>query len=184
MLPSPTKERVRKTCAEFAAQYALVETAIERLFTQYPKNTDPAEVLAKVVVLNQLYNSRVLNIHLETLAKHIVSCDLDAHFDALSLDAVDLIVSCEGIRHYYSFATKYCSWHRPDFYPIMDSYVNQALWDYRRTDGFAVFKRQDLERYPEFVRIVREFRTHFGLEEFSLKQIDECLWMWGQDSVL
>ena len=79
-------------------------------------------------------------------------------------------------RRNYSFATKYCSWHAPRHYPIYDSLVERMLWTYKQSTGFQDFARQDLQRYPTFREVIDAFRTHFGLLEFSYKELDKFLW--------
>jgi hypothetical protein len=84
----------------------------------------------------------------------------------------------------YSFATKYCSFHRPESYPIWDSHVDEYLAQLRNQEkhkqgGFRQFKRKDLWNYPEFKKIVTEFRDYYGLQEFTFKQIDGFLYYEG-----
>ena len=78
-------------------------------------------------------------------------------------------------RRNYSFATKYCGWHRPAVYPIYDSYVDACLWFYKKRDKFDEFKRQDLCVYAQFLKTVTAFRSHYRLGEFDFKQLDKFL---------
>jgi hypothetical protein len=102
----------------FDEDNALVEGAVGKLFAQFPQNVDATQLLAKVVVLNQLYSARVLNIHVQSLAIHIAQGRIDSMLDAGSPEAVEYIVNCSRIKRYYSFATKYCSWHRDIAYAV------------------------------------------------------------------
>ncbi len=83
-------------------------------------------------------------------------------------------------RCFYSFATKYCAWHRPAAFPIYDSFVDHLLWAYQKRFKFSSFRRYELHTYAEFARIHREFREHFGLLKFSPKEIDKFLWIQGK----
>jgi len=65
-------------------------------------------------------------------------------------------------RRHYSFATKYCSWHQPDKYPIYDSLVERLLWAYRKEHTFADFRRSDLQDY-------------------QIKELDKFLWYTSKD---
>jgi hypothetical protein len=79
-------------------------------------------------------------------------------------------------RRYYSFATKFCSWHNQDAYSLWDYNVDEALW---KRDRFAIFKRQELCEYPRLTEVVKEFRTFYGLQQYSHKDVDKFLWRVG-----
>jgi hypothetical protein len=55
------------------------------------------------------------------------------------------------------------------------------VW-YQRRDRFVpVLKRQQLwEDYQFFRETVIGFRNHYGLNEFSFKQLDKFLWKYGR----
>ena len=118
------------------------------------------------------------------IAQHICDFgrDIDSALDSGSLEIVDRIAEVEvqgKKRHFYSFAAKYCSWHRQDYYPIYDSFVDIYLWRLQKRDHFAPFfsANADLWTYPSFHRVVLAFRDHYGLGSFTFKQIDKFLWM-------
>lgn len=99
------------------------------------------------------------------------------------LDLVDrmAVVSFGSeVRRFYSFATKYCSHHFPEAYPIYDSYVDEMLWFFHKRDYFAKFNRIDMKHFPTFVGIIDQFKSHYGLEKFSRKEIDVFLWLAGK----
>lgn len=73
---------------------------------------------------------------------------------------------------HYSFANKYCSFHNSDTFPIYDSYVDSILWHYQNAEHFCIFKRNELKDYPKFKRIIRSFQRYFGLERYTVKQLD------------
>ena len=52
---------------------------------------------------------------------------------------------------------------------------------YASVDRFADFNKGDLKDYPQFVRIISEFRKHYGLDRFSLRQVDVFLWLAGKE---
>jgi hypothetical protein len=84
-------------------------------------------------------------------------------------------------RRFYSFATKYCSWHRPERYPIFDSRVLVSLCAYRKQYSFARFIQDDLWDYRKFRAIIEDFRIRFHLEDFSFKDIDKFLYQTGSE---
>jgi len=93
---------------------------LEQLFSRYRNNTVKSEVLEKVNILNRLYSTRLYSI--EAMTEQILGLkSFDSLLDAGSVDAAESIMECnhEGkSRSTFSFASKYCSWHDPDAYPI------------------------------------------------------------------
>lgn len=140
------------------------------------------DVLVKVCVLNDFYNTNIFSPF--TVAKHIVALKIDEHLqqgDLAIVNKVAGVVMNGGKRkNFYSFATKYCSHHRPDVYPIYDSYVEKILIYFRKKDEFFAFSNQDLKEYPLFKNILVEFSKYYGLDSFDLKQIDKYLWQAGK----
>lgn len=127
-LPQPTAELVTAAGIEFDKDPStqLGEEALKLLFTQFPRNTDISEVLLKALTLNKLYSARVRDIDVDPLARHIASLRIDPLLVEGSPSAVDVISKCDGLRQYFSFASKYCSWHNASAYPIYDSYSGSA----------------------------------------------------------
>ncbi|ODS39372.1 hypothetical protein BEH94_10640 [Candidatus Altiarchaeales archaeon WOR_SM1_SCG] len=67
-------------------------------------------------------------------------------------------------RNLYSFATKYCSHHKPEDYPIYDSFVEKLLLHFKREDTFYEFRKSDLKKYSAYKNILREFKKFYGLK--------------------
>jgi hypothetical protein len=65
-------------------------------------------------------------------------------------------------------------------YAIYDSYVDKLLWEFQKRDKFSAFKLTDLKKYPEFMRVIHDFQRHYGLEEFTVKELDQYLWQLGK----
>ena len=84
-------------------------------------------------------------------------------------------------KNFYSFATKYCSHHNPLEFPIYDSYVDKILCYFRDHDQFPLSQNINFKNYTEFKSILLNFRHHYGLDVFNLKQIDQYLWQLGKD---
>ena len=180
ILPRPTVELVNQECAEFDRENQLVEEALRQLRDRFPQNTETAHVLLKVLVLNRLYSARVRDIDVEPLARHIAGLQLDPILDKGAPNAVALITDCEELREYFSFATKFCSWHNPIVYPMYDGNVDECLWSYQLQDQFANFHRQDLRCYEKLISIVTSFRAFYCLKSFSFRQLDKFLWRMGE----
>ncbi len=158
------------------------DSALKSLFRVMPHNTDVGEVAVKLAALNGLYATNILAVN--QVATHIASLDIDARLAAPEVDA-SLIediarVTLKGkVRRNYSFATKYCSFHRPDLYPIYDRLVrdvlNALLLQGEAFDTFSRGERWHAD-YAIWNRSITKFRQHYRLEEFSLRDIDKYLW--------
>jgi hypothetical protein len=182
VLPSPTFYLVKEECNAFDddSSTQLGEEALRQLREQFPLNADPSRVLLKILVLNKLYNARVDDVDVFLFARHIAGLDVDSFLNRGSLDVVRLIWDCPSLgKKYYSFATKFCSWHNPTAYPIYDGNVDVCLWSYKKQYQFATFHRQDLGYYEKLVGIVDEFRHRFDLNGFTYREIDKFLWRSG-----
>lgn len=158
---------------------------LKRLFEQYSQNNDLVNVYQKVLTLNELYSTNIFNTF--KLAKHIVNLKIDFLYSHKDLNAVKVIAYGHGIQNsnhkeynFYSFSTKYCSYHLPDVYPIYDKYVVEALWNYMLQGYLTKFKRKDLKDYVFFNGIINELILRFNLNAFSLKEIDDFLWYLGK----
>ena len=134
----------------------------------------------KVAGINQLYRTNIFDPL--TVAKHIY--DLRAFLDdelckgSLSIiDKIELVKFGHKIRYFYSFATKYCSWHHPEKYFIYDSLVAKLLWEYRIKFDFYDYKRNDEWPYEKYHNICLSFKNFFGLNWITNKKLDEFLWL-------
>ena len=121
--------------------YVLQEHALVKLFFEtYPYNTDINDILIKAASLNDFYSTNIFGIF--TMAKHILNLDIDKRLqegDASLVDDIAEITIGGKERRFYSFASKYCSNHKPNLFPIYDSYVDRVLRHFRKVDGFCSF---------------------------------------------
>ena len=116
------------------------------------------------------------------VSRHIFDLRIDPYIAKGDLEIVNRIAdfTIKGKRRrIFSFATKYCSWHFPERYPMFDSYVAQLLYAYSRLDHFSRVTWNDMRTYQRFVELVEEFRSYYRLLDFSFKQIDKFLWHYG-----
>ena len=163
--------------------YVLQESSLKKLFSvTYPYNINMDEVLIKVCSLNDFYSTNIFSPFI--IAKHIVSLKIDERLKNEDLELVNDIakVKVNGNKEikFYSFATKYCSHHKPTVYPIYDSFVEKLLMYFKKTDKFYKFKKEDLKNYPIYRNILIGFRTFYRLEKYNLKEIDKYLWQAGK----
>lgn len=61
------------------------------------------------------------------------------------------------------------------------SFVDEVLRYFRNRDSFSDFQDGDLKDYVKFKGILIDFRAFYGLDKFSLKQIDQYVWQLGKD---
>ena len=182
----PSAEKVKAACEQFDRENEAAELALTELFQQYPDNTDLRHVLLKVVAVNSLYHTSVYA--LDTVARHIHANakEIDSALAAGSQQVVDKIarVTVQGkVHNFFSFATKYCSWHHPDKYPIYDTRVDSYLWSLQKQNAFAAaFIHPHLWDYPKFHAIMVTFRDFHGLGSFTFKEIDKFLYLQGEPS--
>jgi hypothetical protein len=156
---------------------SLAESTIQQLISTYPANHTIEHVLVKVITITTLYHARVLDIDLQPLSCYIASLALDAKLKEGDPEAVTLIWNSTGTkRRYFSFATKFCSWHNQGAYAIYDMNVWTALAAYRAKNERFTFRNTQCDDYPGFLAVVKSFQKVYGLEDYSLKDIDKFLW--------
>ncbi|WP_211272696.1 hypothetical protein [Haemophilus paracuniculus] len=163
-------------------KYDAHDEALHQLFSQLPNNQKLSDVLLKVSTLNDFYSTNIFQTY--SVAKNIVALEnVDERLKNGDISVVD------DIRHniikdkkfdFYSFATKYCSQHNNKDFPIYDNFVDKILFELNKVEKFYSFKRTDLKDYKKFKEVVLAFQKYFGLEEFSIRQIDTYLWQYGK----
>ena len=185
-ISSPTEQAVNYYLQKWETleNYVSQENSLKKLFTKtYPLNTEMDEVLIKVCSLNDFYSTNIFSPF--SVAKRIITLDIDerlAKSDVLLVNDIAK-VNVNGKRefNFYSFATKYCSHHKPKEYPIYDSYVEKLLRALRKQDGFCKFKNEDLKDYKTYKEILIQFKIYYYLDKFDLKEIDKYLWQYGKE---
>jgi hypothetical protein len=186
----PSQQEVDAAGERFFQENRLVESALTELLARYPCNADPTEILLKVVAINALYSTQIPVYsqqipNVEDVAKHMLELDIDGDLNKGDPDLVERIayikVDGKKQRNYFSFATKYCSWHYSEKYPIWDSNVERYLTHLQITDpGFAKnFKIGGSWKYRQLRDAMDELKTHYKVESSSYKEIDSFLYYQG-----
>ena len=184
-IPIPCKNEVEIYLKKWDSleNYVLQESSLYKLFHQtYPNNTDINDILIKASSLNDFYSTNIFSIF--PVAKHILELNIDDRLKQGDTTLVDDIsnVTISGVqKHFYSFATKYCSHHNPDDFPIYDSFVEKVLLHFKKVDKFDKFTASDLKDYSKFKNILISFKKFYNIDEFGLKDIDRYLWQLGKD---
>lgn len=200
------------------------EELLERTFQDnqtaagFSPNKNLSDILIKVTLLNAYYNTRIDNNMLVPIARQIFALDIDGKLaesvknGKANCDLVNAIAYCrdsvsknEKINAAYSFASKYCSWHCPKLYPILDSYVKGLLFYINESyedenNRFITYpndifskrskeissKNKFLNDYENYYNAYMEFVKKYNLNNYSeikFKKIDEYLWMLTQDEL-
>jgi len=183
-LPNATPNLVERYLAQFRndERYFLADEALIDLFEKFPANTKLQDILLKVSALNDLYSTNIFATY--QMAHHIQTLDIDPDLAQKSTAVVNHIAAATFSgkrRNVYSFATKYCSWHDQDSYPIYDWFVEQVLLAYQEQDSFDKFTKLDLKDYATYKRVLEGFRERYQLTGYSFKQLDKFLWLLGKD---
>ena len=94
------------------------------------------------------------------------------------------------IKRYFSFASKYCAWHKPEIFPITDRFSRGMIY-YSLRNGFnckcvdKVTQRQlysyvdYYDIYEKFQGFINEIMIKGGGEKLNKRQIDKYLWVYG-----
>jgi hypothetical protein len=185
MIEKPSKKQIAFYLSKWETleNYVLQEKSLYKLFNvTYPLNNEIDEVLIKVCSLNDFYSTNIFSPFI--VAKHIVDLDIDERLNSKDIKLVNEIarvkINNSKDINFYSFATKYCSHHKPNAYPIYDNFVEKLLLYFKKIDRFSNFKKTDLKDYVKYKYILLQFQKFYDLEEFSLKQIDKYLWQVGK----
>ena len=154
------------------------ENALEKLFADYADNCSLENVLTKVSCLNDFYSTNIKDTH--SVAKIIFDLGIDDRLKNHDLSIVNEIAdSCKnrsaGQRREFSFASKYCSFLQPDFFPIYDSRNKKILQYYAKELNIKGIKLD--ADYLEYVKIIDRYKEIFSLEKFSYKEIDRFNWI-------
>lgn len=140
-IPTPSNDVIRSYLKEWESheKYREQENAINNLFHEVDKgNSDLNGILIKCSVLNDFYSTNIFKVY--PVAKHIQSINnIDNRLSSGDVELVNEIakITIENKeKNFYSFATKYCSHHNQNDYPIYDYYVVKMLLHFKKKDHF------------------------------------------------
>ena len=87
------------------------------------------------------------------------------------------------VKWYFSFASKYCSWHNPDCFPITDRYSRGMIYRIHHSNNnkfysraFSNLMQKNLNEYKDFCMVYRElyFFVKDPLMPWATDLPDEC----------
>lgn len=192
-IPCPTESEVRKYIKiwDNDENYRKPAEALQKLFTEYlPTNKHIEDILIKTHALNDAYGTNVF--WPVAVAENILAMKIDDDLSEGEISVIEKIAKKNGKekfefqgkngkkikREFYSFATKYASFHQPEIYPLFDSNVKTALIYFKKHCGFEF--NGDLRKYENFVCIIENFKKNFSLN-FSFRDIDKYLYRVGRE---
>jgi hypothetical protein len=149
--------------------------AISKICKQYPNNNNLEEVLIKCAVIDNFSSTNVFDLY--KMADHIVKKNIDEKLKKGDYSLVNDIAKVEiggKERNFYSFATKYCHYHKPYFFAIYDSYVAKVLC------VFLDKKESELRIYNNYIKALNDFRQRYNLDKYKYDNLDKYLWRLGR----
>jgi hypothetical protein len=172
------------TKIDFAQKLLVSQEALRRVF-YYQSSHDLVNVLTKVSLINSLYSTNILDTF--SVAKHIVNIDFGNRVRfgnedekcKLVHDVAEITIKGKT-RNNYSFATKYCSFVKPSFFPIYDQYIKKSLLHFNSVNKFSTFTEKDLKDFKTFREIMFAFIDHHNLGHIFLPSVDKFLWLNGK----
>ncbi len=173
----------------FEDKYGKVDEALNKLFKKtYPKNTSFEDVVIKVLALDNYYSTNLKEEQIRIITNLIIqNQDIDKQLENGERCVVDYIGKTKpGVKNAYVFASKYCSFHKPDKYIVFDKYSWMAMHDLfdkgiiKSNIPKYGSKSMDFGAYKLYCGCMDELKKTYFLNE-CYKKIDEFLWTYGKD---
>jgi hypothetical protein len=156
-----------------------------KYFRENPLNNNVDEVILKISAIEHDKLDHILSSR-QTMADHIVSLNIDEALAKGEPSIVDSIAHLEenGRQYFlYSFATRYCNWHRKDVYPIYGPTIHKILTYYWQAAKQSTLMDDTLYHYSHFKDLMIKFRKEMLLESLNYKELDKLMWLYG-DKIL
>ncbi len=184
-------ERKLRHCAELfesTDSYHTSSQLISYVVSRDPMNNSFQAVYEKTVLINTLYSTVVYDTI--GMARHILRTNIDSKLESGDISVIGDIRAGHGIRtnrgkqkeiDFYSFATKYAAFHRPDVFPLYDDYVKKLLWQLNKIHKFTRrFTQTELRKYPFFKEVIDSLATLVNMEDCLYEELDHALWLYGK----
>ena len=149
-----------------------------RFFHGNGTNTDLENVILKIAALN---NHVVTQNNLElTIARHIISINPDPRLTNGDTSVVNELVPVDIRQEFqcYSFATRYCSWHFPNLYPVYDELIEQTVSEYFKLSKGTVPDHDQFLEYSTFSQLIDEFIKDLHID-LDYLELDKFNWLYA-----
>lgn len=166
-------------------KYLLADEILKNIFKKDKENINLFIIYEKVVLLNALYYTNILDTF--SMALHIKKIkDFKNRInkgDPFLVSEIANITIKNKKRNFYSFASKYCFWHNDRKYPIYDSMNVKMLKKYSNSNLFDFnCKGIDFKDYKNYRNVINNFCDCFNLpEEVKYRKLDKYLWQRGKE---
>ena len=161
-------------------QWNLLHELLTREFTCFKFNTDIHEIGYKIELVDKLYNCQ-LRQNNRNIANALIDIDLDSEFEkrdpcaVVSKIAEIQLPNIKSGKLYkrlgYVFASKYCHFHYPDKFPIIDSFSKIGLSN--------LFGKNINYNYTQFMDDINVLKECIEFK-ITYDQLDTYLWLYGQ----
>jgi len=181
MVKTPTPEVIREYINKFHAEHGKSEKRLNLLFYNKEENTNEDDVFSKICAIDDIYHTHLDPEHMSDITDVIVDSDIDEELpkgDKRLVDGLADAIASKTKKRQLSFASKYCSFHHPDIYPIYDSKAKKLVATYLKDKGHEINAKDFEQKYSLFIEKLDLFIEEYGLQEFSYKEIDIFLWMY------
>jgi len=176
--------------------YRIQEEVLQYLVKIYPDHSIKEAVETKVKLLNLFYSTGIQAVNVaaqQILSIESIDVRLKKGERTLVNEIAKVNLSNNKTRNNYSFATKYCAYHKPRLYPIYDSVVAKVFirlfekgllpkYKYSRRHSVEpnTFTKKEfaekLKDYKFFCYIYVYFRKEYDLRGLTFRKIDSYLW--------
>ena len=178
-------EKYKDLLNDDSQNYKAHAEVLKRVMAESNKQVlDKYDILLKVILISTFMHTVVLDV--DSVARHYAQVkDLNKRLDKGDISLVDelrKVKMADGkVRDFYSLATKFCSRHNEEAFPIYDSLASEMLLGFLNRDEFVSFKKKDLKDYGRYVELYKAFQKHYKLEKYDFRRIDHYLWMLGKE---
>jgi len=174
---TPTADKVKLYRNKWRQDKAFMaeEKAIRWLFRTYPQNTDLNQIMIKCAAFVQSHRDD----DIYKMARHIKTIPFDELIKNDDLSFVTEIAKIHwgkgGRRRVdesiYMLATRYCAYHKPKSYPLLNACVEEMLLAFRERKMIKHFEDKDLFDYVKFTGIMQCLVDKYTLQEFNFTEI-------------
>ncbi|EAK0979960.1 hypothetical protein L8X52_06050 [Campylobacter lari] len=191
------QEEIRKVLINFLNKYKHSkeykhyreqEKIIEYLFNSYPDNKNKISIFLKTCIIDNFYSTNLKMHGINDMADWILKLDIDKALKTGNPCVVEQIANFTNSKNkkifLYSFASKYCFHHNKQKYVIYDQFISKSLIYFNKKYNFSsfCFTKNNLKNYKNLIKIINEFKIFYKLNNFSNREIDHMLWIYGKEN--
>lgn len=191
ILEYPSQEFVSKMNKLNSSENEL-NNKLLKLFRTFNDESNHNDVIIKVAALNKLYSTAIININ--PVAEQIVNVFSDLKSKPNSkdeyiklIDRISIVKWNNGVKNFtrnnLSFSSKYIHFYNEYKTPIYDSYIWILIKGYLGQKNKLNISFASPSNYSIFLIEFEKFRKEFGLEKYSIYEVDKFLWQYGRQLI-